>query len=163
EEIRGTFRPTDTNVPGVRISEHLPRMARLADRYAVLRSVRHAAGNHPPASYWMMVGSPIQRATPQAVTMSREDRPHPGSALALPPAARPVPAPFRRGPRGLRPGRPRPPRPARGLPGRPLRPLPRHHRPDPAGVFPGRPRPLPRRVPPPPGRPPRAAAADRPA
>src|SRR5262245_33336871 len=26
EEIRGSFRPTDTNVPGVRISEHMPRM-----------------------------------------------------------------------------------------------------------------------------------------
>src|SRR4051794_37810860 len=33
EEIRGTFRPIDTNVPGTRISEHLPRMARLADKY----------------------------------------------------------------------------------------------------------------------------------
>src|SRR5262249_48568051 len=83
EEIRGTFRPIDTNVPGVRISEHLPRMAGLADRYAILRSVRHASGNHPAATYWMMVGSPMTRVAPQAVTMSREDRPHPGSVLAL--------------------------------------------------------------------------------
>src|SRR5215470_13519735 len=32
EEIRGTFRPTATNVPGIRISEHLPRTAAVADR-----------------------------------------------------------------------------------------------------------------------------------
>src|SRR5262245_9543371 len=52
EEIRGTFRPIDTNVAGVRISEHLPRAARHADKYVVVRSVQHASGNHPAASYW---------------------------------------------------------------------------------------------------------------
>jgi hypothetical protein len=83
EEIRGTFRPIATRVPGVRISEHLPRMASLADRYAILRAVRHSSGNHPAAGYWMMVGSPMTRAAPQVVTMSREDRPHPGSVVAL--------------------------------------------------------------------------------
>jgi hypothetical protein len=82
-EIRGTFRPVATNVPGTRLSEHLPRTARLADKYAVLRSVSHPDGNHPAAGYWMMVGSPMQRAAPQVVTMSREDRPHPGSVLSL--------------------------------------------------------------------------------
>jgi hypothetical protein len=82
EEIRGTFRPVATNVPGIRISEHLPRMARLADRYAIVRSMSHASTNHPAASYWMMVGTPIARRAQQAVTLSREDRPHPGSVLA---------------------------------------------------------------------------------
>jgi hypothetical protein len=87
EEIRGTFRPIDTAVPGIRISEHLPRTARLARHYALLRAVRHTTANHPAASYWMMVGSPIQRNAPQVVSMSREDRPHAGAALAklLPP------------------------------------------------------------------------------
>src|SRR5947209_1668282 len=47
EEIRGTFRPTATSVPGVHICEHLPRTAALADRLAILRSVRHTTGNHP--------------------------------------------------------------------------------------------------------------------
>jgi hypothetical protein len=82
EEIRGTFRPISTVVPGMQISEHLPRMARLADQYTIVRSVAHTTPDHPAASYWMMVGSPIQRSAPQAVTMSREDRPHPGSVLA---------------------------------------------------------------------------------
>src|SRR5262245_52733209 len=37
-EIRGPFRPIRTNVPGIEISEQLPRLARLADRFALLRS-----------------------------------------------------------------------------------------------------------------------------
>jgi hypothetical protein len=94
EEIRGTFKPIDTNVPGVRISELMPRMARLADKYAIIRSASHTSPNHPAAAYWMMVGSPMQRAAPQIVTMSREDRPHPGSALAKLLRNRPAMPPF---------------------------------------------------------------------
>src|SRR5215472_14418520 len=40
-EVRGRFRPIRTNVPGVEICEHFPLMARMADRYAVVRSVHH--------------------------------------------------------------------------------------------------------------------------
>lgn len=83
EEIRGTFRPIATSVPGLQIGEHLPRMAKLAGKYTVIRSMTHNNPSHPPATYWMMVGSPMQRAAPQKVTMSREDRPHPGSAAAM--------------------------------------------------------------------------------
>ncbi len=82
EEIRGTFQPISTSVPGIQISEHLPRMACLAHKYSIVRSMRHSNGNHPAAAYWMMVGSPMTRAAPQVVTMSREDRPHPGSAIS---------------------------------------------------------------------------------
>jgi len=81
-EIRGTFRPVATNVPSIRICEHLPHLARYADKYALIRSMAHDDANHPAASYVMMVGSPIGRKAPQNVTMSREDRPHPGSAAA---------------------------------------------------------------------------------
>src|SRR6516165_4371895 len=40
-EIRGPFRPIRTNVPGIQISEHLPRLAKLADRFALVRSLHH--------------------------------------------------------------------------------------------------------------------------
>src|SRR5262245_14828682 len=53
EEIRGTFRPIDTNLPGIRLSEHLPQMARLADKYVIVRSVHHTEKDHPAASYWL--------------------------------------------------------------------------------------------------------------
>jgi hypothetical protein len=45
-EIRGEFRPIDTSVPGIRVCEHLPRMARWMHRVAVIRSLNHRAGCH---------------------------------------------------------------------------------------------------------------------
>ena len=82
EEVRGTFRPIETDVPGIAISEDLPRMARIAGKYAIVRSMQHLQSNHPAAAYWMMIGSPIGRRAEEAGAMSRFDRPHPGSALA---------------------------------------------------------------------------------
>ncbi len=38
-EVRGPFRPISTNVDGIQISEIFPRMARQADKYALVRSV----------------------------------------------------------------------------------------------------------------------------
>jgi hypothetical protein len=38
-DIRGPFRPIRTNVPGIEISEIFPRMAKHADKYALIRSV----------------------------------------------------------------------------------------------------------------------------
>ena len=40
-EIRGPFGAIRTNVPGVEINEYFPRMARMADKYAILRSVSY--------------------------------------------------------------------------------------------------------------------------
>src|SRR4051794_31204511 len=39
EEYRGEFQPIPTNVPGIVICEHLPRLARCADKIALLRGV----------------------------------------------------------------------------------------------------------------------------
>src|SRR5947207_15321050 len=41
DTIRGPFRPIPTTVPGLDICEHFPRMARLADRFALVRSLHH--------------------------------------------------------------------------------------------------------------------------
>src|ERR1017187_763371 len=38
-EYRGEFRPIQTNVPGVQISEHFPRQARMWDKLATVRSI----------------------------------------------------------------------------------------------------------------------------
>jgi hypothetical protein len=82
EEVRGTFRPIDTTVSGIQVGEHLPRLARLAEHFSLVRSVRHEQSDHPAAAYWMMIGQPIGRPARDAGFMSRVDRPHPGSALA---------------------------------------------------------------------------------
>src|SRR6185295_10586548 len=39
QEVRGEFRPIGTNVPGIQICEHLPLLARLMDKTAIIRSV----------------------------------------------------------------------------------------------------------------------------
>jgi hypothetical protein len=45
-EIRGEFRPIRTNVPGVEICELLPRLAKMADKYALIRSLVGARDEH---------------------------------------------------------------------------------------------------------------------
>jgi len=45
-EIRGEFRPTATNVPGIRICELMPQLAKMADKYAVVRSLYGTCGHH---------------------------------------------------------------------------------------------------------------------
>jgi uncharacterized protein (DUF1501 family) len=42
-EIRGPYKPINTNVPGVRISEIFPRTAKQADKFAIIRGMHHNA------------------------------------------------------------------------------------------------------------------------
>ncbi len=57
EGIRGTFQPISSSVPGLSISEHLPRMAKVMDKVTLVRSVHHTMKNHNPASYYSLTGS----------------------------------------------------------------------------------------------------------
>ena len=45
-DIRGEFNPIATNVTGIRISEHLPKMSRWMHKIALVRSLNHRAGCH---------------------------------------------------------------------------------------------------------------------
>ena len=55
--VRGPFRPIQTNVPGIEISEIFPRMARHADKYALIRSVHHEeAALHDTGHQLMQTG-----------------------------------------------------------------------------------------------------------
>lgn len=55
-QYRGPFGAISTNVPGVRFSETLPEQAKIADKIAVLRSVRHGTGDHTKGNHWMLTG-----------------------------------------------------------------------------------------------------------
>ncbi|MBA4067589.1 MAG: DUF1501 domain-containing protein [Isosphaera sp.] len=57
-EIRGEFTSIPTAVPGVRFSEHMTRLAKQLDRFAVVRSIRHDQGNHGAGNHYMMTGAP---------------------------------------------------------------------------------------------------------
>jgi hypothetical protein len=72
EEIRGEFSPIDTSVPGVQFGELLPRLARCADRLAVIRSIVGLRDEH--TSWQNLTGYPMSQA-------QREGKPHFGSIV----------------------------------------------------------------------------------
>jgi hypothetical protein len=55
-DIRGPYKPIATNVPGIRIGELMPRLARLADRYCLIRSMTHGNGGHDGGMHVCMTG-----------------------------------------------------------------------------------------------------------
>jgi hypothetical protein len=56
-EYRGEFRPIPTNVAGVEICEHLPRLARRADQYALVRGISHNLADHGIGTTYLMTGN----------------------------------------------------------------------------------------------------------
>jgi hypothetical protein len=82
-EIRGPYRPIATRVPGVHIGELQPRLASMADRFCLVRSMTHRNSGHDGGMHVAMTG----HSNPQANT------PYFGSVLAkLKPATRNIPS-----------------------------------------------------------------------
>ena len=57
-EFRGDFKPVSTNLPGINISEHLPKLAKVHDKFSLVRSFGHANSNHGQADHFMLTGYP---------------------------------------------------------------------------------------------------------
>jgi hypothetical protein len=55
-EIRGEFGAIETNVSGIRISEHLPRTAKVMDKIALVRSLTSTIAAHEQASQYLLTG-----------------------------------------------------------------------------------------------------------
>lgn len=55
-EIRGTFDPIETNVPGIQLSEHLPLIAKQMDKIAVIRSITTNEAAHERGTHYMLTG-----------------------------------------------------------------------------------------------------------
>jgi hypothetical protein len=78
---RGEFKPTDTNVPGVQICEHLPLLAKQAHRYAVIRSTWHGSDTHGVGVHYNLTGlkhAPRSGGEPQ---VDRRDPPCIGGVI----------------------------------------------------------------------------------
>jgi hypothetical protein len=89
-EIRGEFQPISTNVPGVQISELMPRVASMMDKFSIIRSLVGAEERHSsfqcvtgrmfrsqPLGGWPEIGSVLSRlrgtvdpAVPPAIDLS---------------------------------------------------------------------------------------------
>jgi hypothetical protein len=84
-EIAGEFRPIATRLPGVQVSEYLPRLASMLDRLAVVRSIVGLRDEH--SSFQTITGYTMDLAR-------REAKPHAGSVISrvLGPTSPVVPA-----------------------------------------------------------------------
>ena len=80
KEIRGEFQTVKSNVPGRLITEHLPKLAQIADRYSLVRSVHHKSSSHNPGAYVSLTG---RESLVNIVTLNASalDFPHPGSVV----------------------------------------------------------------------------------
>lgn len=80
-EVRGEFKPISTTIPGVQLSEHLPRLARQVHRTTILRSVHHSVNNaHAAAVYTALTGHDRGDAT-IAIGANPNDSPSIGSVI----------------------------------------------------------------------------------
>jgi len=73
DNIRGEFKPIATNVTGFRVCELMPRLARCADKYSVIRSVVGQPDEH--SSFLSCSGFPMGQT-------QRDGKPHFGSVVA---------------------------------------------------------------------------------
>lgn len=62
-EYRGVFGPIRTNVPGIEVCELLPMHAKIADKFAIVRSLHHDFADHGGAHKRMMTGRPPKTPT----------------------------------------------------------------------------------------------------
>ena len=76
-ELRGEFRPIQTNVPGIQICEHMPMQAQMMDKLAILRGVQ-TVGNHTGNEFFS--GFAYEDGKPAAVT--NQQRPALGSVVS---------------------------------------------------------------------------------
>jgi len=73
-DIRGKFKPRQTNLPGVHLCEHFPLLAQKMDKVAMIRSLHHGTGTaHSNGSRWMMTGRDA---------VGPNQQPHTGSVIA---------------------------------------------------------------------------------
>ncbi len=80
-EVRGEFASIATTVPGLRIGEYLPRLARHAHLFNVVRSVHCDARNdHSPGMHLLLTG---WENTAAGVALQRFNREHPGQGSVV--------------------------------------------------------------------------------
>jgi hypothetical protein len=92
-EVRGEFRPIATRVPGIRVTEHLPRCARLTDKLAIVRSMHHPMRNHNAAAVEALCGRTPLKGDLELLADDPNSFPCYGSVLSLlGPKQREVPA-----------------------------------------------------------------------
>src|SRR5688572_17831743 len=86
DNVRSSFKPIDTKVPGIRVMEVLPKLAAVADKFTFIRSMSYTPNglfNHTAAIYQMMTGYTTDKVSPsgQLEPPSPKDFPNFGSNI----------------------------------------------------------------------------------
>jgi len=81
-EIRGEFGTIATTIPGVRISEHFPLLARQTHRMTIVRSMTHDDPAHLSTAHRLLTGHLAPTPNSDAAGPSPSDWPHLGSLVA---------------------------------------------------------------------------------
>jgi hypothetical protein len=106
DNVRSVFKPIDTKVPGIRVTEVLPRLAQITDKFTFIRSMSYTPNglfNHTAAIYQMMTGYTTDKVSPsgQLEPPNAKDFPNFGSnIIRLKPPTEPM-LPFVQLPRPL--------------------------------------------------------------
>lgn len=79
-DVRGPFAPIASSVPGTFLSEHIPRTAKLAHRFALVRSVTHPDSTHTVAMHYMLTGQRHRRPATNPTNLP-DDFPCYGAAM----------------------------------------------------------------------------------
>lgn len=82
DNVRGSFQPTATSVPGLQICEHFQHLAPLMDKVAVIRSLSHDDPAHLSSGHATVTGQLAPVVKSDATPPSPQDTPHLGSLLA---------------------------------------------------------------------------------
>ena len=78
-EIRGEMNATQTSVPGISICDHLPKLAKIMDRVAIVRSMTHAYNNH--SNLYTLSGYPAINFPSETNPLDSRHHPFFGSVL----------------------------------------------------------------------------------
>jgi uncharacterized protein (DUF1501 family) len=81
-EVRGEFKPIETNVSGIRIAEHLPRLAKQMNRYSIIRSITHTDSGHGSGAHWMCTGKAPVAGFVDGVVRPNNQHPFFGAVMA---------------------------------------------------------------------------------
>jgi len=79
EKIRGPFRPIDCRTPGLLISEHLPQLAAISDKYTVVRTMSHSFNDHSGGGHYIQTGKRWHVPIGQGFNATPQDQPAIGS------------------------------------------------------------------------------------
>ncbi|HZL90492.1 MAG TPA: DUF1501 domain-containing protein [Pirellulaceae bacterium] len=92
DDVRGPFLPISSSVPGTLLSEHIPRTAKLAHQFALVRSVTHPDSTHTVAMHYMLTGQRHRRPATNPTNLP-DDFPCFGAAVSrFRPSITPLPS-----------------------------------------------------------------------